>query len=220
MSLCSSVLVLHLVRGLLFLGQSVAGGKTRGQPSASGRRRGTGGHHLLLLLHLHLGLYLLWLNTRTLSRSRVDYFSRVHVCFREALRCSLWRDLSVCVLKRSMRSSLHTRINMFPVRVEPQLSSWRMNSSQKLNKESLYSELTFTCWCSMQLRSLRLLWFKVFLAVRTWGRVQICCNALIQERTAALHINKFVSVMNNLTFNFQNIAYFQVKHDNQLIEIM
>ncbi|XP_048056792.1 synaptogyrin-1-like isoform X3 [Megalobrama amblycephala] len=41
----------------------------------------------------------------------------------EALRCSLWRDLSVCVLKRSMRSSLHTRINVFPVRVEPQLSS-------------------------------------------------------------------------------------------------
>lgn len=50
-----SVLVLHVVCGLLFPGEPVADVQAGGQPAEGGRRRRPGGCHLLLLLHLHLG---------------------------------------------------------------------------------------------------------------------------------------------------------------------
>ncbi len=50
-----SVLVLHVVCGFLFLGKPVAGHQAWRQPAEGGRGRCPGSHHLLLLLHLHLG---------------------------------------------------------------------------------------------------------------------------------------------------------------------
>lgn len=51
----SSFLVIHVVRGFLPVGQPVAGVEPGGQPTDGGSRRCSGSHHLLLLLHLHLG---------------------------------------------------------------------------------------------------------------------------------------------------------------------